>query len=197
MTQRRILLGVIGRPHGVRGLVHVHSHTEDPADMTAYGDLSDAQGRRFVLRWRGDGIAEVSLVTDGHEQKITDRDAAARLTRTELFIDRDRLPAAEADEFYLTDLIGLAAVDTEGKPLGQVTVVHDYGAGASLEVMPPEGAHSRNPLLIPFTRAAVPVVDIAGGRVVIDPPEETIIAADVATGVSTGAQAETRAEDAA
>ena len=193
MTQRRILLGVIGRPHGVRGLVHVHSHTEDPADMTAYGDLSDAQGRRFVLRWRGDGIAEVSLLIDGREQKITDRDAAARLTRTELFIDRDKLPAADEDEFYLTDLVGLAAVDTDGKPLGQVTVVHDYGAGASLEVMPPEGGQTRNPLLIPFTRAAVPVVDIAGGRVVIDPPEETIVPAEIPADV----RAEARAEDAA
>jgi len=95
MPARKILLGVIGRPHGVRGLVHMHSHTDDPMDLTAYGVLSDSQGRRYVLRWRGDGIAEIAIRTDDGEQKITDRDAAARLTRTELFIDRDRLPPAE------------------------------------------------------------------------------------------------------
>jgi len=98
MPARQILLGVIGRPHGVRGLVHMHSHTEDPADLTAYGDLSDAQGRRFIVRWRGEGVAEIAIRTDGGEQKIADRDSAAKLTRTELFIDRDRLPPPEDDE---------------------------------------------------------------------------------------------------
>ncbi len=174
MTQRRILLGVIGRPHGVRGLVHVHSHTADPADLTAYGNLSDAQGRRFVLRWRGEGIAEVSEIVAGREVRITDRDMAARLTRTELFIDRDRLPPADEEEFYLADLVGLEAVDTGGAVLGTVTLVHDYGAGASLEIAPSENMGAGHPLIVPFTRAAVPVVDIAAGRVVVDPPAETI-----------------------
>lgn len=171
MPQRRILLGVIGRPHGVRGLVHMHSHTDDPADLTAYGDLSDAAGRCFIIRWRGEGVAEISIRTDGGEQKITDRDAAAKLTRTELFIERDRLPQADAEEFYLADLVGLAAVDPAGTALGTVQTVHDYGAGASLEI-----SRQGTTLLVPFTRAAVPVVDIAGGRVVIDPPAEVIAA---------------------
>ena len=167
MDQRRILLGVIGRPHGVRGLVHVHSHTADPADLTAYGDLSDAKGRRFVLRWRGEGIAEVAEVNDGRPVPVKDRDAAAKLTRTELFIDRDRLPPAEEDEFYLSDLVGLAAFDGAGRPLGKVALVHDYGAGASLEI---EG--EGRSVIVPFTRACVPLVDIAAGRVVIAPPDE-------------------------
>jgi len=167
MDQRRILLGVIGRPHGVRGLVHVHSHTADPADLTAYGDLSDAKGRHFVLRWRGEGVAEVSVVVDGVPAPVKDRDAAAKLTRTELFIDRDRLPPAEEDEFYLSDLVGLAVFDAAGTKLGKVAMVHDYGAGASLEI---EG--DGKPLIIPFTRACVPVVDITGGRVVIELPAE-------------------------
>jgi 16S rRNA processing protein RimM len=167
MDQRRILLGVIGRPHGVRGLVHVHSHTADPADLTAYGDLSDAKGRRFVLRWRGEGVAEVSVVVDGVPVPVKDRDDAAKLTRTELFIDRGRLPPAEEDEFYLSDLVGLAAFDGTGKQLGKVALVHDYGAGASLEI---EG--EGRPIIVPFTRACVPMVDIAAGRVEIVPPDE-------------------------
>ncbi|MSO91349.1 MAG: 16S rRNA processing protein RimM [Acetobacteraceae bacterium] len=170
MVPRRILLGVIGRPHGLRGLVHVHSYTADPVDLIAYGDLSDAQGRRFVLRWRGAGIAEISLRTDASEMKISDRDGAAKLARTELFIERDRLPAADEDEFYLVDLIGLDAFDVAGALLGKIASVHDYGAGASLEI-----ACDGTPLVIPFTRAAVPEVDIAAGRLVVDPPVETII----------------------
>ena len=173
MPARKILLGVIGRPHGVRGLVHVHSHTEDPMDLTAYGDLADAQGRCYALRWRGEGIAEIAIRTDGGEQKITDRDAAARLTRTELFIDRDCLPPAEDEEFYLADLVGLAAVDPSGAMLGTVQTVHDYGAGASLEIFG-EG----RPLLVPFTREAVPVVDIPAGRVGVQPPAEIVLEGD-------------------
>jgi 16S rRNA processing protein RimM len=173
MAARKILMGVIGRPHGVRGLVHVHSLTADPADLTAYGDLSDAHGRLYVLRWRGTGIAEVAIRADGGDQRIADRDAAARLARTELFVDRDRLPPAEEDEFYLADLVGLAAVDASGAMLGTVQTVHDYGAGASLEIFG-EG----RPLLVPFTRDAVPVVDIAAGRVVVKPPAEVVLEGD-------------------
>jgi len=172
MDQRRILLGVIGRPHGVRGLVHVHSHTADPADLTAYGDLSDAKGRRFVLRWRGEGIAEVAEIVDGKPVPLKDRDAAAKLTRTELFIDRDRLPPAEEDEFYLSDLVGLAAFDASGRELGKVALVHDYGAGASLEIANSEAGGAGKPIIVPFTRACVPVVDITAGRVEIVPPDE-------------------------
>jgi 16S rRNA processing protein RimM len=182
MSTRRILLGVIGRPHGVRGLVHVHSHTADPEDLTAYGELSDAEGRRYALRWRGAGIAEVAMLVDGREEKITDRDAAAKLTRTELFIDRDRLPPPDEEEFYLADLVGLEAFDAAGASLGKVAAVHDYGAGASLEITRDGGA----PLLLPFTRACVPVVDITGGRVVVEPPVETIIREMDATGDSMG-----------
>jgi len=179
MDQRRILLGVIGRPHGVRGLVHVHSHTADPADLTAYGELSDAKGRRFVLRWRGESVAEVTEIVDGKPVPLKDRDAAAKLTRTELFIDRDRLPPAEEDEFYLSDLVGLAAFDGAGRQLGKVALVHDYGAGASLEIEGPG-----KPIIVPFTRACVPVVDIAAGRVEIVPPDEI----DVPTAESADAE---------
>ena len=101
-------MGVIGRPHGVRGLVRVTSYAED---LTAYGPLTDAKGRRFVLRWRGEGVAEVAELVGGAEVKVADRTAAEKLTNTRLFVDRAQLPEPEEDEFYLADLIGLAAVD--------------------------------------------------------------------------------------
>jgi 16S rRNA processing protein RimM len=166
MPDSRILLGVIGRPHGVRGLVHVTSHTADPAALAAYGPLSDERGRSFTLRWRGEGVAEVAELVDGTPMRVADRSGAEKLTNTPLFIDRAALPAPDPDEFYLADLVGLAAMDTTDAPLGTVTAVHDYGAGISLEIAHP-GAP---PLLVPFTRAAVPAVDVARGRVTIDPP---------------------------
>jgi 16S rRNA processing protein RimM len=168
LPDRRILLGVIGRPHGVRGLLHVVSHTQDPASLAEYGPLDDGAGRRFVLRWRGEGVAAVAELVDGREVPVTDRDAAARLTNTRLYTDRESLPAPEEEEFYLADLLGLSAQDEAGGLLGTVTQVHDYGAGVSLEIARPDGPA----LLVPFTRAAVPVVDIAAGRITIVPPEE-------------------------
>lgn len=172
MRDSVILMGVIGRPHGVRGLVHVTSYTADPQDLTVYGALADADGREFVLSWRAEGVAEVSEIVGCRAVKITDRDLAARLTNTRLFIARNRLPPAGEDEFYLADLIGIAAVDGAGAALGRVTAVHDYGAGTSLEIERAAGGS----LLVPFTHAAVPKVDIAAGRLVVNPPAELVVA---------------------
>ena len=163
-----ILLGVIGRAHGVRGLVRVTSHTADPAALTGYGPLSDPSGRRFTLRWMGESIAEIVEVTGGGLLKVADRTAAERLTNTKLFIERDRLPPPEPDEYYLADLIGLTAVGLDGVPIGIVAAVHDYGAGASIEI---DRDHAGS-LLIPFTAACVPNVDVPAGRLTIAPPDE-------------------------
>jgi 16S rRNA processing protein RimM len=164
MPDQRILLGVIGRPHGVRGLVHVVSYTADPADLASYGKLADESGRQWSLAWRGPGVAELR---DAQGVAVADRNAAEKLVNTRLYIDRARLPQPDADEFYLSDLVGLTATAPEGAELGRVTVVHDYGAGASLEI-----AGAGAPLLVPFTRACVPEVDLAHGRVVVVPPVE-------------------------
>ena len=169
MPQDRILLGVIGRPHGVRGLVHLHSYAADPADLPRYGALEAEGGRRFRVRWAQPGVAELSEVIEGKRVKITTREAAAALVNVRLSIPREKLPAPEEDEFYLVDLVGLQAVDGQGRALGVVAMVHDYGAGASLEI---------GPHLVPFTRACVPVVDIAGGRVVVSLPDEIEVRPD-------------------
>ena len=164
MEQRRILLGVVGRPHGVRGLVHVHSYAADPSSLARYGALTDERGRVFRLRWRGEGIAELAEIVDGKRVPVADRTTAEKLVNTRLHVARDRLPKPDEGEFYLADLIGLLAVTPEGRELGRVTAVHDYGAGASLEI---------GPLLLPFTRACVPDVDIEAGRLTAVPPAET------------------------
>jgi 16S rRNA processing protein RimM len=170
MPASRILLGVVGRPHGVRGLLHVHSYTAEPGDLAAYGALSDDAGRRWTLAWRGAGVAELC---DQAGRPVADRTAAERLVNTRLYIERDRLPAPEPDEFYLADLVGMAAFAPDGAALGRVAVVHDYGAGTSLEIAG-EGA----PLLVPFTRACVPDVDVAAGRLVVVVPDEVVVASD-------------------
>lgn len=163
MSDRPILLGVIGRPHGVRGFLHVHSYTADPADLTGYGPLDDGKGRKFRLRWQGEGIARVAELVDGKPVWVSTREAAAALTNVRLHVARELLPSPDEDEFYLVDLVGLAVFGPDGAPIGKVDAVHDYGAGASLEI---------GRLIIPFTRAAVPEVDIAAGRVVVLPPPE-------------------------
>jgi 16S rRNA processing protein RimM len=163
VPESRILMGVIGRPHGVRGLLRVTSYADD---LTGHGPLSDADGRRFVLRWHGQGIAEIAALVGGAEVKIADRTAAERLIHTRLYIDRAQLPEPVEDEFYLADLIGLAAFDANGAELGRIIAVHDYGAGASLEIA------GESPAVVPFTRACVPEVDVAAGRVTVALPEE-------------------------
>jgi 16S rRNA processing protein RimM len=173
MSVGRIQLGVIGRAHGVRGLVKITSHTAEPADLTAYGPLSDAEGRLLTLRWKADGVAEITRHVDGVPVKVTDRSQAEKLTNTRLFVDRAALPPADEDEYYLTDLIGLSAIDPAGRALGTVSVVHDYGAGVSLEV-----AGSGAPLIVPFTAACVPTVDIAGGQLVVILPDEIVVPQD-------------------
>jgi 16S rRNA processing protein RimM len=166
MPESRILLGVIGRAHGVRGLVRVTSHTADPAALAAYGPLTDAKGRRFTLLWRGEGIAEVSEIIGDRTERVSDRTAAERLTNVALYINRVQLPPPEEDEFYLADLIGLAAFTPDGAALGRVAVVHDYGAGTSIEIERDDAPA----LIVPFTRACVPEVDVAGARVVVVVP---------------------------
>ena len=172
MAGKGVLMGVIGRPHGVRGLVHVHSYTEDPARLPEYGPLHDGSGRRFTLRWRGEGVAAISEIVDGKPVPVADRDAAQRLVNTGLYLDRDALPPPEEEEFYLADLVGLEAFDPSGQPLGPVLAVHDYGAGTSLEI---------GTLLIPFTRACVPEIDIAAGRLTVQPPEEVVVPGEAAS----------------
>jgi 16S rRNA processing protein RimM len=168
VDERLILVGVIGKPHGVRGAAHVTAYTEDPRALADY-PLTDGKGRRFRLEWQAEGVARLAEIADAGERWIQDRSAAERLTNTRLYTPRDALPAAEVDEFYLADLIGLKVQDASGAAIGTIAAVHDYGAGVSLEITGGTAA-----LIVPFTREAVPVVDVAAGCVMVRPPARSV-----------------------
>jgi 16S rRNA processing protein RimM len=158
-------MGVVGAPHGVRGAVRIKSFTDEPNAIADYGALEDESGaKHFTLRVigtaKGDGMVIAAL------SGVADRDQAEALRGLRLYAPRAALPPTEEDEFYHADLVGLAAMLDSGDPLGHVVAVHDFGAGDMLEIARAKG----QPVLVPFTRAAVPVVDIAGGRVVVAPP---------------------------
>jgi 16S rRNA processing protein RimM len=161
-------MGVIGKPHGVRGLVRVNAYTEDPEALANYAPLVDRSGRKFALEWVSENIAQLTELNPAGPRKLADRTAAERLTNTELFAPRSALPEAGDEEFYLADLIGLQVRDTSGAQLGKITAVHDYGGGPSLEI-----TGTGEPLLVPFTKAAVPVVDLETGQITVQPPPET------------------------
>ena len=162
----RLCIGVIVGAHGIKGAVRLKSYTTDPADVQSYGPVEDESGqRRFSLSVIGEAKGVVTVRIPG----VTDRNAAEALKGTRLYVARDVLPEPEEDEFYYSDLAGLKATLEDGTPFGTVKAVFDAGAGDILEIARPEGES----VLLPFTRRVVPVVDIAGGRVVIDPPIES------------------------
>jgi 16S rRNA processing protein RimM len=154
----------------VRGLVKVKTFTEDPDDVAAYGPVSDESGRRrWSLHLVGRGAGKAGGVVLVRVEGVTDRDAAQALHGTELFVDRAALPAlAEEETFYHADLIGLRVEDPAGRDLGRVRAVENYGAGDFLEIERPDG----KTLLLAFTKAVVPLVEIAAGRLVASPPIE-------------------------
>lgn len=159
----RVCIGAIAGPQGVRGAMRVKAFTAKPDGIAAYGPVTDESGKRsFELRItahsRGMPVVEIAGVED--------RDAAAALNGTRLYVERSALPETEENEYYHADLIGLEAEDTDGKPLGVVIAVHDFGAGDIVEIEHPGGRTS----MVPFTRASAPLVDIEGGRIVLDPP---------------------------
>ena len=155
----------IGAAHGVRGAVRLWTFTEDPLAVKDYGPLMTKDGtRQFEVTHAREAKDHLVVTLKG----VASRDDAERLNGLELYVPRDRLPETDDNEYYHTDLIGLAAVTTTEQPLGKVIAIHNFGAGDIIEIAPPQGAT----MLVPFTNAVVPTVDLAGGRVVIDLPQE-------------------------
>jgi 16S rRNA processing protein RimM len=165
MQGPRVLLGVVEGAHGVQGLVKVRSFADRPDSIASYGPLESGDGRVFKARFKGTAKGNALLSLSG----ITDRDQAQALRGTELYVPRSALPVLDEEEdgFYHADLIGLEARLPSGEALGPVVSVADFGAGDLLEVRLPGQKRS---VLVPFTKAVVPVVDVAQGFVVVDPP---------------------------
>jgi 16S rRNA processing protein RimM len=175
-ADQRVCVGRIGAAHGTRGEVKLWSFTADPMAIKDYGALATEDGTRtFTIETLRPGKDFLVARLTG----IADRTAAEKLCNLDLYIARERLPeSADTDEFYHADLIGLAAVGTDGRELGNVVAVHNFGASDLIEVQPVQGGMT---VMLPFTEAIVPVVDIAGGRIVVVPPEGTF-----ADGIASG-----------
>ena len=160
-----ICVARIGAAHGVRGAVKLWTFTEDPLAVKDYGPLTTKDGaRQFEVTHVREAKDHLVATLKG----IATREDAERLNGLELYIARDKLPETDEDEYYHADLIGLAAVIAEDEPLGRVVAIHNFGAGDIIEIAPAKGAT----MLLPFTNAVVPTVDLAGGRVVIELPQE-------------------------
>ncbi len=165
MTPQRVLLGHISQANGLRGDVLIKSHTAVPDDIATYGPLTNKDGSQtFVIR-------VVRVTAKGVVAKIagvSDRDAAEALRGTELYIDRAKLPAPDEDDFYYSDLVGLDAIGEDGRNVGTVVAVQNFGAGDLLEIRPTKAKGTE---LLPFTKAFVPHVDLDAGHVTIVWPE--------------------------
>lgn len=156
-------MGVVTGARGLKGELRVKAFTADPEALFDYGPLTDEQGQAsYTGRISGQGKGQLLVWLDG----VRDRTAADAIKGLKLFVARDALPAPDEDEFYYSDLIGMRAELIDGEELGIIRWVLEAGAGASLEVDTQTGT-----VMVPFTKATVPVVDIEGGRVVIDPPD--------------------------
>lgn len=161
---RDVLLGVVIGAQGLKGEVKVKTFTQSPDKLGAYGPLHTKDGKRFratFLRETKDG-AVVAL------EGVNGRTAAEALKGVELFVPRTALPKEDADEFYHADLIGLRAEDTEGRAMGTVRALHNFGAGNVIELVRDDG----DEVFLPFTREVAQQIDIEGGRIVIAAPEE-------------------------
>jgi 16S rRNA processing protein RimM len=166
----KVCVGAIAGAFGVAGEVRLKSFCADATDIAAYGPLTTKDGSRsFTLRLTRPVAGGLGARLSG----VTTKEQADALRGTELYADRARLPHLPDDEFYHADLIGLEARDTGGASIGRVVAVHNHGAGDILEISGPDlsGRGRKAALLLPFTLASVPTVDIAGGCIVVDLPE--------------------------
>lgn len=175
MPGELVQLGTIVAPHGIRGAVKVKTFTASPENLVAYGPLFDqSASRRYRARLLSAGKGSAVLTLEG----VTDRNQAEALRGQGLYVPRQALPKPAEDEYYHADLIGLEAQTVGGETLGRVVAIHDHGAGDVVEIAGSRGGS----LLFPFSRAVVPLVDIAGGRLVVDPPVEVEARGDGADG---------------
>lgn len=165
MTTDRICVGVIAGSFGVAGEVRLKSFCSDPEAIAGYGPLfTEDSSRNFTVKLTRTVAGGLGARMSG----ITTKEQGDALKGTGLFVDRTKLPTLPDDEFYHADLIGLAAHDTGGALIGTVQAIHNHGAGDLLELT---GPGMKQSLLIPFTMAVVPTVDLAARRVVVDLPE--------------------------
>ena len=162
---RDVLLAAVIGAQGLKGEVKAKVFTAAPDALQRYGAVHAKDGRSFkITAFRPTKPGEAVIAFEG----ISDRNAAEALKGTELFVTRDALPATDEDEFYHADLIGLEARDGEGRMIGKVIAVHNYGASDVIELARDDGDH----VMLAFTRETVPLIQIAEGYIVVAVPED-------------------------
>ena len=164
MPKRKLCVGVITAPHGVRGLVRLKSYTASPDEIIHYGPFTDEDGEtelriEFVGTTNGFLLARINGVTD--------RNTAEAIKGHKLFVDRRSFPDTEDEEFYYADLIGTPVYLSDGQAYGKVKGMHNFGAGDMIEIK----LENNTETILPFTKSVVPIVNLDGGRIVVDPPE--------------------------
>jgi len=157
-------VAIIIGAHGVHGAVKVKSFTENPEDFSNYGPLLSEDGKILLTPKNPRPVSNAFTM---RSPEIKTREQAMSLKGTQLFVPRRVLPEPEEDDFYYADLIGLEVKSTDGKRIGSVRSVHDFGAGDMLEIQPGKSAESQTSFFHPFTKLAVPKVDIKAGRIII------------------------------
>ncbi|HUO22060.1 MAG TPA: ribosome maturation factor RimM [Caulobacteraceae bacterium] len=165
MTDKLVLIGKVTGAFGVQGELRIAAYTESPAALIDYRTLLREDGGHALTLVSGRSV-KGGVIAKAKE--CPDKTAADRLRGLKLFVPRSVLPPTDEDEFYLTDLVGLAVERLDGSPLGKIKAVQNFGSGDLLEIDPGRGPS----WYLPFTREAVPAVDLAGGKVVADPPNE-------------------------
>lgn len=165
MSSEKICVGAIGGAYGVQGEVRIKSFCAVADDIETYNPLSSEDGTvQFHL-------AIIRPIKNGFAARIAEvatKEGADALKGTQLFARRDQLPSLPDDEYYHADLIELDVFDSGGARLGTVKTVLDHGAGDILEIRRTESSET---VLLPFTLALVPTVDLAAGKIIVDPPD--------------------------
>lgn len=167
MSTSRICVGAIAGSYGVRGEVRLKSFCSEPAAIGTYGPLWSEDGRQFTVTL---GV-QIAQGFSARLSGVATKEQADGLRGVRLFAERDKLPGLPDDEFYHTDLIGLEVFDTGGQFLGHVKAVLNHGASDLLELVAPGKSGA---ILLPFTQAIVPTVDLTARRIIADPPDGLI-----------------------
>jgi 16S rRNA processing protein RimM len=165
----RVCIAQIGAPHGIGGEVRLRAFTEEPSAVASYGSLESEDGsENFAI----ETLCPMQNFLVARFSGVNDRAAAQRLRNMRLYVPRARLPKLEPETYYYADLIGVRVLATDGRELGTLAAIHDFGAGNILEIAPAGGGARA---MLPFTRAVVPEVDTRGGRIVVEPPPGTFV----------------------
>ncbi|WP_370336174.1 ribosome maturation factor RimM [Parvularcula marina] len=166
-TPRMVVVGQFAGTHGVRGGFKLRSFTEQPADIAAYGPVATEDGRKLTIKLVRELKPGLFLCS---APEITSPEEGDAYKGALLHVARELLPPPDEDEFYLDDLVGMTAVTPKGAPAGQVKAVVNYGAGDLVELSQVPGR--KGAVLLPFTKEAVPEIDLAAGQLTVILPEE-------------------------